>query len=239
MIPASFDPAKHYFGSVCKRNHDYDGQGKSLRYRRDGTCVQCQRERDQARPDRPSGSNAFRQLRRNSRKRGKQQEDYTQQQLEELLTAYGHECAYCGDDIKPCPCCRRSSHTWDHFDPKGIDGLQNLVPACWRCNSIKNNHEPLSWFRSQSFYQPERERRILNFLKNPPVTKEQTEKTCLNCGEVSSRLVKCRCPRCYQYMLRRGVERPEKLWGRESWSTGRALRADNTPGLASPRASRN
>lgn len=40
---AEFDAAKFYLGSLCKRSHDWNSTGKSLRYKpsRIGTCVEC------------------------------------------------------------------------------------------------------------------------------------------------------------------------------------------------------
>ena len=35
---------KFYLGSLCRRNHDYEGTGKSLRYK-DGNCFECTRAR--------------------------------------------------------------------------------------------------------------------------------------------------------------------------------------------------
>ena len=35
-----FDETKYYLGKLCKRGHDYDGTGKSLRYM-SHNCVEC------------------------------------------------------------------------------------------------------------------------------------------------------------------------------------------------------
>jgi hypothetical protein len=40
-----FDPERFFLGSLCKRNHDTESLGFSLRYCSDKTCVQCAREK--------------------------------------------------------------------------------------------------------------------------------------------------------------------------------------------------
>lgn len=39
----NFDAEKFYLGSLCKRSHDYEGTGKSLRYKSRNDCVKCHR----------------------------------------------------------------------------------------------------------------------------------------------------------------------------------------------------
>lgn len=68
-------------------------------------------------------------------------------------------CAYCG----------AAEQTVDHLFPLSddllaADALFNIVPACKRCNSSKNNRQPLSWYKSQPFYDPDRLQRIIDIL---------------------------------------------------------------------------
>lgn len=44
-MPIKFNPDKHKLGALCKRNHDHEGSGHSLRYISTSCCVECQRER--------------------------------------------------------------------------------------------------------------------------------------------------------------------------------------------------
>ncbi len=37
----SFDESKYHLGSLCKRGHNHENTGKSLRYSNGGTCIQC------------------------------------------------------------------------------------------------------------------------------------------------------------------------------------------------------
>lgn len=41
MMTLKFDPEKHFLGKLCKRSHDYEKTGKSLRIRKKGTCALC------------------------------------------------------------------------------------------------------------------------------------------------------------------------------------------------------
>jgi hypothetical protein len=36
-----FNPDKHYLGTLCKRGHEWEKSGKSLRYKSIRTCFQC------------------------------------------------------------------------------------------------------------------------------------------------------------------------------------------------------
>lgn len=77
-----------------------------------------------------------------------------QQQFEQL----GHVCSYCKES-KPL--------TIDHFIPLskgGSDTLGNLLPACWSCNSSKQDKDPLEWYQSQEFYSRKQEQLILKVL---------------------------------------------------------------------------
>jgi len=38
-----FDESKYYLGTLCKRGHDYEGTGKSLRWIRKHECLKCKR----------------------------------------------------------------------------------------------------------------------------------------------------------------------------------------------------
>lgn len=68
-------------------------------------------------------------------------------------------CAYCG----------APEQTVDHLFPLSddllaADALCNIVPACKRCNSSKNNRHPVQWYKVQKFYDPDRLQRIIDVL---------------------------------------------------------------------------
>jgi len=71
---------------------------------------------------------------------------------------FNNQCAYCGqsEDLQQ-----------DHFIPLSKGGeytLNNIVPACRRCNEIKNNSIFFKWYPKYKYYSKKREKTILNFL---------------------------------------------------------------------------
>ena len=36
-----FDPSKHYLGTLCKRGHEWENSGKSLRHLKSKNCIEC------------------------------------------------------------------------------------------------------------------------------------------------------------------------------------------------------
>lgn len=76
--------------------------------------------------------------RRRARKLGAPRNDLTVAQWEEIKTAYGYRCVYCGRKLK------RLSQ--DHITPLARGGshtVSNVVPACLPCNRKKNAGAPL------------------------------------------------------------------------------------------------
>ena len=79
----------------------------------------------------------------------------TEAEIEEALRVLGMDevvCAYCGG----------ASTEWDHFrplvvgkKPTGyISEIQNLVPACGKCNQSKGNKEWRAWLHSAARLSP-------------------------------------------------------------------------------------
>lgn len=74
-----------------------------------------------------------------------------------ILEAWGHRCAYCGQDAT----------TLDHVRPRSKGGQTdraNLISCCARCNSKKGSTDWQEWYRAQSFWDPEREGSIWIWL---------------------------------------------------------------------------
>jgi hypothetical protein len=136
----TFDEARFYLGSACKRGHLWGDTDKSLRYKGYRACVECQRERNrntggQRRAAVIGGQKLYvKALRKRARVKNRIQEPYTYEDLQARLRQFDGQCAYCGVDVKPCVHCGESRLAWDHFDPNGPDALCNLVPACRWCN---------------------------------------------------------------------------------------------------------
>ncbi|WP_338217130.1 HNH endonuclease signature motif containing protein [Lacticaseibacillus salsurivasis] len=71
---------------------------------------------------------------------------------------FGDTCAYCG---------RVVDLTKDHLDPLKNGGKldrYNVVPACQRCNSSKNDRQWLAWFGKQKFYDKQRAAKISDYI---------------------------------------------------------------------------
>jgi HNH endonuclease len=59
-----------------------------------------------------------------------------------ICDIYDNQCVYCPPSDKPVPL------VVDHFDPwarGGASTVNNLVPACFRCNSVKSDKKPEEW----------------------------------------------------------------------------------------------
>ncbi len=79
-----------------------------------------------------------------------------------IREAFGYRCAYCGK--KPGQLDR------EHMFPKkrgGDDSLENIVPACSRCNTVKGSRTPLEWFLTLNEKRPQRPRRTWPLSEEP------------------------------------------------------------------------
>jgi 5-methylcytosine-specific restriction endonuclease McrA len=68
---------------------------------------------------------------------------HTYDEWQTVLELFAYACAYCGCDIKGCV-------TKDHILPVsagGTDDIENVVPACRRCNSRKGAKSALDFIR--------------------------------------------------------------------------------------------
>ena len=95
-----------------------------------------------------------------SRHRGRNDFSFTHDEWMEVLRHFNNKCAYCGND---------NNLTYDHFHPfsKGGDFMKgNIIPACHSCNSSKYNHSFDEWYPEQSFYDVNRERKIINYIES-------------------------------------------------------------------------
>jgi hypothetical protein len=84
------------------------------------------------------------------------------------------ECAYCG---------RHNPTTLDHVVPRAGGGKHtrtNLIGACGACNLEKSDTPWFGWYRSQIFWTPEREDKILRWINQvdpstvPPLWTQQS-----------------------------------------------------------------
>jgi hypothetical protein len=80
-----------------------------------------------------------------------------------IKDAWDNRCCFCGQ-----PPISDSSLTIDHLKPRskgGEDISRNCLPACKQHNQSKGSSDWLPWFRSQPFYDKEREARIRFWLQ--------------------------------------------------------------------------
>ena len=79
-----------------------------------------------------------------------------------IKAEWDNRCAFCN-----CPPIDDKSLTIDHLKPRSKGGettLRNCLPACAPHNRSKGSDDWKAWYRSQPFYAPEREARILFWL---------------------------------------------------------------------------
>ena len=94
------------------------------------------------------------------RQLNKSKGDYSLDEWEQTKAYFGNRCAYCGvsSDVL----------SQDHFIPLSKGGSytkDNIIPACIRCNSSKNNTDFKEWFTKQEFYNFDRLQKIEDYLK--------------------------------------------------------------------------
>lgn len=82
----------------------------------------------------------------------------TDEEWNNTLKEFEYKCAYCGN---------QSYLEKDHFIPVSKDGeytINNILPACKRCNQSKYTYDFFEWYINQDFYDKNREMHILNYL---------------------------------------------------------------------------
>lgn len=76
-----------------------------------------------------------------------------------IKNLFQNRCAYCG---------RAEKLEKEHFLPLSLGGgftKENIIPACRSCNAKKHNSLFCDWYPKQPFYSPEREAKILEYIK--------------------------------------------------------------------------
>ena len=77
-----------------------------------------------------------------------------------VINYFNNECAYCGD--------KNTELEQEHVIPVNLGGkyeMGNIIPACRRCNSSKNNSDMHEWYKRQNFFNNDRLDKIVNFCK--------------------------------------------------------------------------
>lgn len=81
---------------------------------------------------------------------------------------FNNECAYCGQYTKELD--------QEHFIPvkeKGEYTVNNIIPACRRCNPSKNAKDFFEWYPKQPYYSRKKEIKILEYLGYSKENKKQ------------------------------------------------------------------
>jgi len=84
----------------------------------------------------------------------------TEQEWTYLKETFNNKCAYCGE---------ASDLAQDHFVPLSKGGpytIENIIPACKRCNSSKRNSDFSEWYKHHGSYSRERENKINQHIKS-------------------------------------------------------------------------
>ena len=86
---------------------------------------------------------------------------FTLEQWEGCKKHFNNKCAYCGElaDVL---------HQ-EHFIPVSSGGayvIENIVPACSKCNLSKNKYDFFDWYYKQVFYSKSKEQKILQYLSD-------------------------------------------------------------------------
>jgi 5-methylcytosine-specific restriction endonuclease McrA len=99
--------------------------------------------------------------RRKAQDRGQTPAQVPVSALRQRFNEFGNCCAYCGDG---------GDMQIEHIQPiskGGAHDIGNIVPACFRCNTSKRNHEMEEWYRSQPFFSELRLHRIRRVMRQP------------------------------------------------------------------------
>jgi hypothetical protein len=84
--------------------------------------------------------------------------NFTEEDWNRCKSHFNDTCSYCGEK-KPLQ--------REHFVPlanKGEYTINNIIPACSRCNASKNNRNFFEWYPKQKYYSKRREQKILKYL---------------------------------------------------------------------------
>lgn len=110
--------------SKCRHLKSHDAFARHARYDLQSWCRACNTRR------------------RRARRLEATIEPFTYEDLlHRLEEVYDNRCAYCG-------CCISEGYHWDHVQPLSEDGahaLENLAPACPRCNLSKGPRAARAW----------------------------------------------------------------------------------------------
>ena len=86
--------------------------------------------------------------------------DFTEEDWLYCKEYFNYSCAYCGNT---------NNLTQEHVIPVtkgGSYSKNNIIPACTACNCSKQNEDMNIWYKNQSFYDVNKERKIYQYIQN-------------------------------------------------------------------------
>lgn len=92
------------------------------------------------------------------KKRHNNKVEFTEKQWNICKNYFNNECCYCGNEIEL---------TKDHLQPLKQDGtmtMNNIVPACQKCNSSKKDNQWAEWYLKQEFYNEQKYKKIIEYI---------------------------------------------------------------------------
>jgi 5-methylcytosine-specific restriction endonuclease McrA len=123
---------------IRKRDADYKKQYLAHKRKHDPAYVEWKSQRDKSYRKTPNGKAAMARSKA-KRKAMEAESSLTGSQWVAILEMFDRACAYCG---------ATKNITMDHFIPLRLGGKTqsgNIVPACLRCNSSKQDKLPEVW----------------------------------------------------------------------------------------------
>lgn len=164
-------------GKVYPATSEYFGKDKARKNGLQSWCKECKKNEGKIRhmKDKANGtSKAYYQEHRlrhilsGIKKRG--YPNLTEEQLQFIVDNFKNDigisiCPYCGREMV-----EDEMMQFDHFIPcsegnERTNILTNLIPSCRYCNRSKNNEEFSYWYRNQLFYNKNREKELINYVK--------------------------------------------------------------------------
>jgi 5-methylcytosine-specific restriction endonuclease McrA len=88
----------------------------------------------------------------------------TKEEWDYCLEYFNHQCAYCGiTEEKAKEKYKQYLHK-EHVDHNGNSTIDNCVPACKSCNSLKWTMELIFWYKQQEFFNQARLEKIYKWI---------------------------------------------------------------------------
>jgi 5-methylcytosine-specific restriction endonuclease McrA len=153
----------HCISCDKKRQDSYRSKHRKPILRKDPELIKENRRKIKARYKKSIKGKLANTLAHHRRKailKAVESKNYTPTEVLAQFAKFGNQCVYCGSNHKI---------TIDHFIPIskfGADKIENIVPACTKCNSSKNNKSPEIWFKSQPFFSLEKWQFLIDNLNS-------------------------------------------------------------------------